>query len=299
MQEPLETLVGSSVRDFNWLQWLMQGEALLFEYALRLFLALLIFLAGRLLARLFSRLLERALTRRRIDLTIVRFLVNLAYGAGLAVTLIVTLAQLGIQTASFVAVIGAAGLAVGLALQGSLSNFAAGVLMVILRPCRVGDVIDAAGTSGAVYEISLFTTTIKTGDNKTVIIPNADLLNGNIVNYTREQERRIDLTLTVAHSNDLAQVQAVLRELLTAEPRILTHRPADIAVRNLDAGGVGLIVRPWVRTADYWAVHDHLLERIKQRFDAEGIRLPQTQMDVRVLPDDTRITTTVHTEEHP
>lgn len=263
-------------------QWVNDLLPLIMDYGIRVGVALLILLLGGWAARLASRFFERTLVRRNIDLTISRFLRNLVYGAGFAFVVIAALGQLGIQTASFVAIIGAAGLAVGLALQGSLSNFAAGVLMITLRPCKVGDFIEAAGVAGAVHEISLFTTTIKTGDNKTVIVPNSDLLNGNITNYTEEKKRRIDMVIGVSYSADTATVKKVLRDVVEAEPRVLKDMDIDIALRNLGGSSVDFIVRPWVKTEDYWAVHDDLLEAIKARLDENNIGIPFPQMDVHL-----------------
>jgi len=260
--------------------WIDDMLGLAMTYGARAVLALLILLLGRWLVRWLSRLMERSMVKRGMDITIGRFLGNLAYGAGLALVVIASLGQLGVQTASFVAIIGAAGLAVGLALQGSLSNFAAGVLMITLRPCKVGDFIEAAGVAGVVHEISLFTTMVKTGDNKTVIIPNSDLINGNIVNYTYERTRRIDLVIGVSYQADTGTVKAVLREAVDADPRILKDPEPVIALRELGASSVNYIVRPWVNTGDYWEVHDELLESIKRRLDERCIGIPYPQMDV-------------------
>lgn len=277
-----ELMLGSMLGGMPLSEWLERIEVLVVDYGFRIVLALAIFFGGRWVARLLSRVIEKSLTRRGLDLTVGRFLANLVYGAGIAFALVAALAQTGIQTASFVAVIGAAGLAVGLALQGSLANFAAGVLMVTLRPCRVGDFIEAAGVAGLVHEISLFTTTIKTGDNKTIIVPNGDILNRNIVNYTREPLRRIDLLIGVSYRADLRAAQRVLQAVVDAEPRVLKDPAPAVAVRELGDSAVKFIVRPWVKTEDYWAVHDALLAEIKTRLDAEGIGIPFPQMDVHL-----------------
>ena len=260
--------------------WINKAVELATTYGIRVALALVILLVGRIAVRVLSRIMERALVRRNMDLTISHFLSSLVYGAGLAFVVIAALAQLGIQTASFVAIIGAAGLAVGLALQGSLSNFAAGVLMITLRPCKVGDFIEAAGVMGVVDVISLFTTTIKTVDNKTVIVPNSDILNANIINYTHEPYRRIDMLIGVSYSADTQKTKQVFRDAIAAEERVLKDQKVDVALRELGASSVNYIVRVWVKTEDYWAVHDDLLESIKNRLDANGIGIPFPQMDV-------------------
>jgi small conductance mechanosensitive channel len=217
-----------------------------------------------------------------VDETLVSFIVNLTYIVLMTFIIIAALGQLGVQTASFVAVLGAAGLAVGLALQGSLANFAAGVLMIIFKPFKVGDFIEAGGTSGVVEEIGIFTTELKSPDNKKVIIPNAKVTGDNIVNYTAKDKRRVDIIAGVSYEDDLDKVRKVLEEIITDDERILEDPSPTIGVLELADSSVNFVVRPWVKTADYWDVFFSTQEKIKKRFDAEGITIPFPQRDVHV-----------------
>ena len=200
----------------------------------------------------------------------------------LMVVIIAALGQLGVQTASFVAIVGAAGLAVGLALQGSLSNFAAGVLIILFRPIKVGDFVEVAGVSGSVSDISIFATTLLTGDNKTVIIANADVTGGNITNFSTQPVRRVDLVVGVAYDANIQQVKDELKALAEADERILKDRDVTIGVVELADSSVNLVFRPWVNSADYWGVYFDLNERIKNRFDEVGIGIPYPTMDINV-----------------
>ena len=205
-----------------------------------------------------------------------------AYIAMRAVVIVAALGQLGIQTTSFIAILGAAGLAIGLALQGSLANFAAGFLLIVFRPFKVGDFIEAAGVTGKVNAIHIFTTTLTTGDNKTIIIPNAKLGGDNIINYSTQPTRRVDLTVGVAYDADLKQVRALLEDIVSQDERILTDPPHQIAVSELADSSVNFIVRLWVESADYWDVFFHTNETVKIRFDEAGIGIPFPQRDVHV-----------------
>jgi small conductance mechanosensitive channel len=196
--------------------------------------------------------------------------------------ILAALAQLGIQTTSFIAVIGAAGLAVGLALQGSLANFAAGVLMVIFRPFQVGDFIEGAGVSGIVEEMQIFTTQLRTPDNKTIIIPNAKITGDNVTNYTRKDKRRVDLVIGVSYRDEIGKVKGVVADVLNGDERVLKDPAPTIAVLELGDSSVNFAVRPWVRTEDYWDVYFETTEKIKKRFDAEGISIPFPQRDVHL-----------------
>jgi small conductance mechanosensitive channel len=192
------------------------------------------------------------------------------------------LAQLGIQTTSFIAVIGAAGLAVGLALQGSLANFAAGVLMLIFRPFKVGDYIEGAGVEGIVEEIHIFSTLLGTFDNKAIIVPNAKLTGDNITNYTMQEKRRVDLVFGVSYGEDTGKVKRVIDGVLGIDPRILKDPPPTVGVLGIEGGGVNFAVRPWFRTEDYWDVYFDTNENMKKRFDAEGIQIPVPRRDVHL-----------------
>jgi small conductance mechanosensitive channel len=208
---------------------------------------------------------------------------SIAYIALLAFVVVAALGQLGIQTTSFIAILGAAGLAIGLALQGSLANFAAGFLMIIFRPFKVGDFIEGAGVAGVVQAIQIFTTTLKTGDNKTIIIPNAKLSGDNIINYSAQETRRVDMTVGVAYDADLAKVKEVLNDILSKDERILSDPAPLVAVAELADSSVNLVARVWVNTADYWGVKFDATETIKNRFDAEGIGIPFPQRDIHIV----------------
>jgi small conductance mechanosensitive channel len=196
---------------------------------------------------------------------------------------VAALGQLGIQTTSFIAILGAAGLAIGLALQGSLSNFAAGFLMIIFRPFKVGDFIEGAGVAGVVEEIQIFTTKLKTGDNKIIIVPNAKLSGDNITNYSAQETRRVDMTVGVAYSADLSKVREVLLDIISKDTRILAEPAPLVAVAELADSSVNFVVRVWTKTGDYWGVKFDATETIKNRFDAEGIGIPFPQRDIHIV----------------
>ena len=256
--------------------------ALLTLYGLRVLAALAVYVIGRWVARAIANLVERALKRREVDPTLASFLVNLISIALLVFVVIAAIGQLGIQTASFVAIIGAAGLAVGLALQGSLANFAAGFLMIMLRPFHVGDYIEGAGTAGTVEAIQIFTTQIVTPDNKTIIIPNARLTEDNIVNWSRKGTRRVDMIFGIGYGDDIDKARRVLLEILAEDERVLKSPAPKVAVSNLGDSSVDFIVRPWVKASDYWDFYWETTEKVKKRFDAAGINIPFPQRDVHL-----------------
>ncbi|MBN1848312.1 MAG: mechanosensitive ion channel [Deltaproteobacteria bacterium] len=249
-------------------------------YGLKVIAAIAILVIGRFAAIGVRALVRRVLEKSRLDATLVTFVASVSYVAMMAFIMIAALGQLGVQTASFVAVLGAAGLAVGLALQGSLANFAAGVLMMIFRPFKIGDYIEAGGTAGMVEEIGIFTTELKSPDNKKIILPNAKVTGDNIVNYSAKDQRRIDIVAGVSYHDDLDKVRTVLEQILSEDERILKDPAPTIGVLELADSSVNLAVRPWVQTADYWNVFFAVQEKIKKRFDAEGISIPFPQQDV-------------------
>jgi len=251
-------------------------------YGIKVLAALAILIFGRWIAKGISKLVERLMERSKIDPTIIRFVGKLAYIALLAFVIIAALSQLGIQTTSFIAVVGAAGLAIGLALQGSLSNFAAGFLMIIFKPLTVGDFIEGAGVAGTVEEISIFTTTLKTPDNKTVIIPNGKLTNDNIVNWTVKGTRRVDLVMGIGYEDDIDKAKQIMADVISKEKRVLKSPASQIAVVELADSSVNFVVRPWVKAANYWDVYFALTENIKKAFDAQGISIPFPQRDVHM-----------------
>ena len=257
-------------------------------WGLKALLAALIFLVGRLAAKVAKKSLRVALRRSKVDETLIIFVSNLAYGLLLTVVVIASLGQLGIQTTSFIAILGAAGLAVGLALQGSLANFAAGMLMIIFRPFKVGDFIEAAGTMGTVEEIEIFTTKLRSPDNKEIVIPNNLITSANITNFSAKETRRIDLVIGVSYSDDLGKVKHVLEEILAADARVLKEPPPTIGVLTLGESSIDFVVRPWVKTSDYWPTLFDLNKTIKETFDDKGISIPFPQRDIHLVQDEAK-----------
>ncbi|MBL0459084.1 mechanosensitive ion channel [Aeromonas enteropelogenes] len=258
--------------------WLVNNQGLLIEYAVNIAAALLTLLVGYIAANLISGGVVKVMKSRKLDTTITEFVGSILKYAILVFVVIAALGRVGVQTASFVAIIGAAGLAIGLALQGSLSNFAAGFLLIIFRPIKAGEFIEVAGTAGVVQSVQLFTTTLTSGDNKMVVVPNSAILNGTIVNYSRMDTRRVDMTFGIGYGSDLRKAKQILERLVNEEPRILKDPAATIAVAALADSSVNIVVRPWVKTGDYWGVWFDVHEKVKLTFDAEGIEIPFPQM---------------------
>jgi small conductance mechanosensitive channel len=243
------------------------AQALAAAYGLKIIAAIAIFIIGRWLSGVLSRAVGKAMTRAKTDQMLVKFVVNLAYAALLAFVILAALAQLGIQTTSFIAVLGAAGLAVAFALQGSLSNFAAGVMLVIFRPFKVGDYIQAAGTAGVVEEIMIFSTMLKSPDNKQLYVPNGNILSGTIVNYSAKNQRRVDLVFGCGYGDDIKKAKALLEAIVKENALVLDDPAPTIGVLELGDNSVNFAVRPWVATPDFWDVHFQTTEAVKQRFD--------------------------------
>jgi len=260
-----------------------QVQGVVTDWGLQILAALAIFVIGRWIAKAVRAGVRRMLNKGGADPIIIGFVSSIVYIALLAFVVIAALGQLGIQTTSFIAILGAAGLAVGLALQGSLANFAAGFLMIIFRPFKVGDFIEGAGVAGVVKDIQIFTTTLKTGDNKTIIIPNAKISGDNIINYSAEANRRVDMTVGVAYDADLSKVRSVLQDIISKDERIMSDPEALIVVGELADNSVNFIVRVWVKSADYWGVMFDTTETIKNRFDAAGIGIPFPQRDIHIV----------------
>jgi len=251
-------------------------------YGVKIIAALVIFVIGKWLARKLGNATKKVMERREVDAALVNFTSSLVYYALLVFVVIAALGQTGIQTASFVAIVGAAGLAIGLAMQGSLSNFAAGVLIIIFKPFKIGDFVEMAGTAGVVENIMIFTTEMKTGDNKKIIVPNSSVLGGVITNYSANDTRRVDLVMGIGYNDDIDKAKQVLEEIINADERILKDPAPLIAVSELADSSVNFAVRPWVKSADYWAVYFALNETVKKRFDQEGISIPYPQQDIHL-----------------
>jgi small conductance mechanosensitive channel len=252
-------------------------------YGIKVLAAIAIFIVGRWVAKALSNLIRRMMRKGALDQTVRRFVANMVYIALMIFVVLAALSQLGIQTTSFIAILGAAGLAVGLALQGSLANFASGFLMIIFRPIRVGDFIEGAGTAGTVEEIGIFTTTLVTPDNKTVIIPNGSLTGDNIVNWTLKGTRRVDMTMGIGYDDDIDKARQIMQDVMAEDDRILKDPAPQIAVVELADSSVNFVVRPWAKASDYWGVYMTTTENIKKAFDANGISIPYPQRDVHVF----------------
>ena len=252
------------------------------DFGIKALVAIVIFYVGRIIARMVSNGVRKLMVSQEVDKILQSFVSNLIYWALMTFVIIAAINQLGVQTTSLIAIMGAAGLAVGLALQGSLSNFAAGVLIVMFRPYKVGDFIEAAGVSGAVVQVQILTTILKTGDNKQIVVPNSAIMGSIITNYSANETRRVDLTVGVSYDDDLDKVRATIQELIDADERILEDPACQIAVAELADSSVNFAVRSWVKTGDYWGVYFDLTEAIKKRFDEEGISFPFPQQDVHL-----------------
>jgi len=274
-------VIPTSVEDVSQLWLTVQGMAT--DWGIKVLAALAIFIIGRWVAKGIRRGVRRMMEKGDVDPIIIGFVGSITYIALLAFVVIAALGQLGIQTTSFIAILGAAGLAVGLALQGSLANFAAGFLMIIFRPFKVGDFVEAAGVAGVVKDMQIFTTTLKTGDNKTIIIPNAKISGDNIINYSAEENRRVDMTVGVAYDADLSKVRDVINDIISKEERILPDPAPQVAVAELADSSVNFIVRVWTKSGDYWGVKCDTTETIKNRFDEAGIGIPFPQRDIHIV----------------
>ncbi len=272
--------------ELNWAGLLDAAKNVGVEFGGRLLVAILIFYVGRIAAKMLTKGLRKVMQAQDVDKILETFVCNLAYWLVMMFVIIATINQLGIQTTSLIAVMGAAGLAIGLALQGSLSNFAAGVLIVIFRPYRVGDFVEVAGISGAVVQVQILTTVLKTGDNKRIVIPNAQIMDSIITNYSANDTRRVDMVIGVSYADDLDKVRSTIQSLVDADSRILKEPTCLIAVTELADSSVNFAVRPWVKTADYWSVMFDLTEAIKKRFDKNGISFPFPQQDVHLYKED-------------
>ncbi len=244
--------------------------------------AIIILIIGRMLAKWIAALIRKAMARAGVDETLIRFLNTVIYYILMVAVIMAAADQVGIKTTSFLAILGAASLAIGLALKDSLGNFAAGVMIILFRPFKVGDLISAGGETGSVQHIDIFSTVLSTADNQKVIIPNSAITAGTITNINAEETRRIDLIVGIGYDDDIRQAKATLDELLKADGRILTDPAPTIAVSELADSSVNLIVRPWVKTGDYWDVRLNLTEQIKLTFDERGISFPFPQQDVHM-----------------
>jgi small conductance mechanosensitive channel len=251
-------------------------------YGIKIIGAILILVLGRIAAGLGRKIVKRVLEKSKTEPAIVSFVGSLTYILILIFAVLATLAKFGIQTASFVAILGAAGLAIGFALQGSLANFAAGVLILVLRPFRVDDFIMGAGVAGTVRRIQLFTTELATPDNIKVMVPNSKLFGDVIKNVSAYDTRRVDLVIGIGYSSDMQKAYDVMMDIITKDSRILSDPPPQIAVSELADSSVNFVVRPWVKKEDYWPVKFDLTRNIKEAFDKNNIEIPFQQHDVHL-----------------
>lgn len=263
-------------------QWVLDNSGVIASHIFNFIIALVIFLVGKAVAKLISKAILKAFSKRNVDKAVGSFISSIVYAIVLAAAVLMALSQMGIQTTSFVAILGAAGLAVGLALQGSLSNFASGVLIILLRPFKAGDYVEAGGVAGSVRAIEIFSTTLVTPDNKVVIVPNSAITGGSITNYSAEATRRVDMVFGVSYKADLKLAKQILNDVVKADERVLAEPAPTIAVSALAESSVNFVVRPWVKSTDYWAVYFDLNEKIKMAFDQAGVEIPFPQMDVHL-----------------
>ncbi len=257
-------------------------QSLLIPWGIRLGIALAIFIVGRWISRWLTSIVRKLMTKSNMDVMLINFLGNLVYTVLILVVVMATLDHLGIKTTSLLAVFGAAGLAIGLALKDSLSNFSSGIMIILFRPFKVGDYIEAGGASGVVEEVRMFATILRTGDNRQIIVPNGQIYSGTITNYSAKPTRRIDLVFGIGYGDDLARAKKIFDDIMQQDERILSDPAPGIALSELTDSSVNFNVRPWVKSEDYWPVRADLLEKIKLAFDANGISIPYPQQDVHM-----------------
>ncbi|RAK00688.1 mechanosensitive ion channel family protein [Aliidiomarina maris] len=264
-----------------WL-WLEDNQGLIVAYALRFIVGLAILIGGFILSGILSRQIIKRLDKTKIDNAVVSFLAGIVRAIVVAAAIMMALSHVGIQTTSFIAILGAMGLAVGLSLQGSLANFASGVLIMIYRPFKAGDYVDAGGIAGTVIGIELFTTVLKTPDSKKVVVPNSRITSSPITNFSEHPTRRVDMVIGVSYNSDLRKAKEVLMRVLKEDERVLEEPAPRVSVTELADSSVNFIVRPWVKSEDYWPFYWDTMEKIKLTLDEEGIGIPFPQMDVHL-----------------
>ncbi|HHJ17393.1 MAG TPA: mechanosensitive ion channel [Gammaproteobacteria bacterium] len=255
-------------------------QSLLIPWGIRLGVAIAIFVIGRWIARWLSGVLRKLMTRSKMDEMLVNFLGNIVYTVLILVVVMAALDHLGIETTSLLAVFGAAGLAIGLALKDSLANFSSGVMIILFRPFKVGDFIEAGGATGVVEEVRMFATILRTGDNRQIIVPNGNMYGGLIINYSAKATRRIDLVFGIGYGDDMAKAKKILDDIMQQDDRILSDPAPAIALGELGDSSVNFNVRPWVKSEDYWAVRADMLEKVKLAFDANDISIPYPHQEV-------------------
>lgn len=251
-------------------------------WAINIALALVVFYVGRIVVKIIVKILKKVLVKAKMDEILINFVSSIVKSVLLLFVIVAALDQLGVDTTSLIALLGAAGLAVGLALQGSLQNFAAGVMMIVFRPFKAGDFVEAGGTSGVVESINIFSTTMRTGDNREIIVPNGGIYGGSITNYSARETRRIDMVFGIGYGDDIRKARDIMKKVMDEDERILKDPAYTVAVSELADSSVNFVVRPWVKSGDYWAVKFDLTEKIKLAFDDNGVSIPFPQMDVHM-----------------
>ncbi|MEO1927813.1 MAG: mechanosensitive ion channel domain-containing protein [Nautiliaceae bacterium] len=252
------------------------------NYGIKVLSVILIFILGKWSAKISANLIKKTLIKANVDITLVNFLSELTYFGLIIAVILAVLGNLGINTISFITMLGVLGLTIGLALQKNISNFGAGIIILFLRPFKIGDFVEAGGASGNIDAIGIFNTTFKTGDNKIIIVPNSNIISSNIINYSKEPVRRVDLIIGVSYQDDLKIVKSTLEHILSSHPKILKEPKFSVALAELANSSINFNVRGWVNSEDYWSVRSNLLETIKTTFDEKGITIPYPQMDVHV-----------------
>jgi len=255
-------------------------ETYVLPWGINIVMALAIFIIGKFVVNILVKLAKKLMTKAHVDNLLVNFIGSIIKTVLLLFVIIAALDQLGVDTTSMIALIGAAGLAIGLALQGTLQNLASGVMLIIFRPFTDGDFIEAAGVSGVVEEIGIFSITMRTGDNREIIIPNGAVYGGTITNNSRRATRRVDMVFGIGYDDDLLKAKEIINRILGEDDRILADPAPTVAIGELADSSVNFNVRPWCKTSDYWGVYGDIHEKIKLTFDAEGISIPYPQMDV-------------------
>ena len=250
------------------------------SYAINIAIAILIFVIGKKIAGILKGIIKKLFEKAQMDETLSKFLSDVAYSVMVIFVVLAALSKLGVDTNSFVAILAAAGLAIGLAFQGALSNIGAGVMIIFFKPFKIGDFIEAGGTMGTVEDINIFNTLFKTGDNKVVIVANANIISGNITNFSTKDTRRVDMTFGIGYDDDLKLAKQTLIDIINADERVLKEPAPFVAVSELADSSVNFVVRAWVNSSDYWGVHFDTIENVKTTFDEKNISIPYPQMDI-------------------
>lgn len=274
MQETLDLFSPSNLQTYI--------DSYAIPWGLNVVLALVIFVIGKFIVSLLMSLFTKVMAKSKYDNMLTEFVSSILRAILMLFVIVASLDQLGVDTTSLVAIVGAAGLAIGLSLQDSLKNFAAGVMLLVFKPFRTGDYVEAAGIAGSVEAIGIFTSTLTTPDNKAIIVPNGKIYGDNIINYSAKATRRVDMVFGISYSDDLRKAKAVLTQLLSEDQRVLQDPAPTVAVLELGDSSVNIAVRPWVKSGDFWGLRFDFVEAVKLRFDQEGLSIPFPQMDVHV-----------------